>query len=121
MAREYLGVKATACFCAVHDRGLVRPALADEPLEHEVVKPEGAARSVDLTSLLPRAAPRGSISRGTRDVLGVRHDGSHRIRRQRTAATGEADALSVEFLNWASNRATQSAVDGGFFSDSGKG
>jgi hypothetical protein len=29
--------------------------------------------------------------------------------------------LSVEFLNWASNRATQTSVDGGFFSDLWKG
>lgn len=34
-----------------------------------------------------------------------------------SARNGKGTALSVEFLNWASNRATRSAADGGFFSE----
>jgi hypothetical protein len=34
---------------------------------------------------------------------------------------GRVERLSVEFLNWASNQATRTAADGGFFSDLWKG
>ncbi len=74
---------------------------------------------VDLRPTLEKAgvAPRAQGERGTCSVFTVASAMEFALNR----GTDSTARLSVEYLNWASNRALRHARDGGFFSDLWKG
>jgi hypothetical protein len=79
----------------------------------------GHSRSVDLRRDFERydLRARRQGSRGTCSAFVMTGAVEFAAARQ----LGRGTLLSIEFLNWASNHATGSAVDGGFFSDLWKG
>jgi hypothetical protein len=82
-------------------------------------EPERRADSVDLRPNLQRWSldPRRQCQRGTCSVFVITTAMEYAVARRQ----GRTPRLSVEFLNWASNRVTKQPEDGGFFSDLWKG
>ncbi len=76
-------------------------------------------QSVDLRAAFQAWSldPRVQGKRGTCSVFVVTEALEYAVAREQ----GRATRLSVEFLNWASHKATKNADDGGFFSDLWKG
>ncbi len=87
---------------------LAPPAPANHPSP-------AAAHDIDLRPLLNRLGltPREQGARGTCSVFAV----TQAIEYAAATRSHKGERLSVEFLNWASNKATASAADGGFFSE----
>jgi hypothetical protein len=76
-------------------------------------------QSIDLRPVFQKWSldPRVQGKRGTCSVFVVTESLEYAVASKQNRAT----RLSVEFLNWAKNKATKTAEDGGFFSDLWKG
>lgn len=89
------------------------------PTARESADSGASARSVDLRPELERyqVEARRQGQRGTCSAFAL----TGAIEFAAARRLGQGTPLSVEFLNWAANRVSRSAADGGFFSDLWKG
>ncbi|MHB1036052.1 MAG: DUF2961 domain-containing protein [Pirellulales bacterium] len=104
--------------CPAGEPAADSPGTTPAPRE-KAGKPGDQPQSLDLRPAFEKWSldPRVQGGRGTCSVFAVTGALEYAV----ATKQGRATRLSVEFLNWASNKATKSAEDGGFFSDLWKG